>query len=105
VQILEDVFVPRGHLDAVSGRLRDGDVIEFVREGRPWHYVGHIGLILHDEEGEVTLIHATSPAVREEPLAAYVKRHENVAGFKFLRLSDEGREDDMKEPEAADQSD
>ena len=85
----DDSHVPRQLLPDALPLLQNADIIEFVRTEEGQHYVGHLGFILHDAAGTPTLIHATKPAVREEPLAEYLARHENIAGFKVLRLRSE----------------
>ncbi len=64
--------------------------------GRAW--VGHTGLIVLGEDGEVHLIHSASPSVQEESLDDYIARatkdnaqrdakgKPRLLGFKFLRL-------------------
>lgn len=103
VEIWEDAIIPRGAVFDVLDRLRDGDVLEFVRGsgGSPGGvqpsagsaagssvgpYVGHMGIALHDACGGATVVHSTRPAVREEPLEAYVARHGNIVGLKVLRM-------------------
>lgn len=85
----EDAHVPRRHLPEVLPLLQDADIIEFVRTDKGRFFVGHLGFIFHDESGGPTLLHATKPAVREEPLAEYIAHHDNIAGFKVLRLRSE----------------
>ena len=86
VQEFQDVMIRRDQLAAVIGSLHDGDIIEFVRSKGGSPCVGHLGFVLHDQGGRATLLHATKPAVRELPLADYIAQHENIVGFKFLRL-------------------
>ncbi len=86
-------FIDRGQVSCVgiSGvpcltvELRTGDVVEFVRGNEESQYVGHIGLILADRDDGPMLIHATRPAVREEPLVEYLERHPKIIGVKILR--------------------
>lgn len=116
-------FIGFEDVSRVKGRLRDGDFVNIVR-GRPGKadakgvgkhgkkaasgsmrdifggsaWVGHTGLIVLGDDGEVHLIHSTSPEVREEPIDDYIARStaNNAArdaagkarllGFKFLRL-------------------
>ena len=85
----EDALVPRRHLPEVLPQLQDADIIEFVRTDKGGSYVSHLGFVFHDASGGPTLLHATKPAVREEPLAEYIARHDNVAGIKVLRLRPE----------------
>lgn len=85
VENFRGTFIHRSDLPRLAPQLRTGDVIEFVRGGEASQYVGHVGLILADRADGVTLIHATKPAVREEPLAAYMDRHPKNIGVKILR--------------------
>lgn len=114
-----DVYLPFEYVDQAKPRLRDGDFVNIVRGippkpgrhddkhgrmqdifgGNAW--VGHTGMIVIGDDGEVHLIHSSAPEVREEPLDAYIARStENLAekdaagkarllGFKFLRLQND----------------
>lgn len=88
LQIFVDVFIPRSNTASVARSLRDGDIVEIVRGDDAWQYVSHMGLIALDAAGSPNLIHATNPAVSEEPLSAYVARNCDVMGFKILRRTD-----------------
>ncbi len=110
-----DMYLPYEYIDQAKSRLRDGDFVNIVRGvvpksdsnakpgtmedifgGSAW--VGHTGMIVIGDNGEVHLIHSTQPQVREEPIDEYIARStENNAerdaagkarllGFKFLRL-------------------
>ncbi len=92
-----DIYLPWSHVEGALPHLRDGDFVNVVRgdpetNGSGW--VGHVGLIALDPQGQVNLIHSTKPEVREEPLAAYIARSRErvesgkpqLLGFKFLRL-------------------
>jgi len=87
VQHFESRYIPREDLPDVLPRLQDADVIEIVRGNKRSQYVSHVGLIMHDDSGGVTLLHSTIPAVREEPLLGYIQRHQNILGIKILRLN------------------
>jgi N-acetylmuramoyl-L-alanine amidase-like protein len=88
----------------VAGRggrgVRDGQAaagsMEDIFGGSAW--VGHTGLIVLGDDGEVNLIHSASPQVREESIDDYIARSiannaerdaagkSRLLGFKFLRL-------------------
>ncbi len=85
IEEFDDVQIPRDRLGTVLPLLHDGDIIEFVKSNNGQPYVGHLGFIVHWGD-KATLLHATKPTVREEPLEDYVKKHDNIVGFKFLRL-------------------
>lgn len=89
VEVVETTYVPREKLAEVAAHLRDGDVVEIVRGTPETPYVGHMGLILHDPGGGVTILHSGAPAVREESLREYIERRRNVIGMKFLRMVSE----------------
>ena len=108
-------FIPFEAIDRAKSELQDGDFVNIVRGtvskdappselsntfgGNAW--VGHVGLIVHGDDGEVHLIHSTQPKVREEPIDEYIARSTKnhgeddakgkarLLGFKFLRLRDE----------------
>ncbi len=117
-----DVYLPFEYVDQAKPRLRDGDFVNIVRGhppkpgkdedkdnrsgkmqdifgGSAW--VGHTGLIVIGDDGEVNIIHSARPEVREESLDDYIAAStENLAerdaegkarllGFKFLRLQHE----------------
>jgi hypothetical protein len=86
IEIVDDAYIPRDRLADVLPQLDDGDIIEIVRGDESRQYVSHVGLIAHDAAGKVTLLHSGAPAVREESLEEYLRKHENVIGFKILRL-------------------
>jgi hypothetical protein len=110
-----DQFIPLDAIEQAKGELRDGDFVNIVRGtvrkdappselsstfgGSAW--VGHVGMIVHGDDGEVHLIHSTQPRVREEPIDEYIARSTKtmkdddaqgkprLLGFKFLRLRDD----------------
>ncbi len=75
---------------AAAGSMED------IFGGSAW--VGHTGLIVLGDDGEVHLIHSARPEVREEPIDEYIARSiannaerdaagkARLLGFKFLRL-------------------
>ena len=104
-----DLYLPYPEVARAFAALQDGDMVDVVRgvvkPGTPENaifgghaWIGHVGLIAHGPDGTVHLIHSAEPAVREEPLAAFIARsHAQAAaleaagkprllGFKFLRL-------------------
>ncbi len=115
VQQFDDVFIPFEAIDQTKPKLQDGDFVNIIRGtvsknapesdlsdtfgGNAW--AGHVGMIVHDDDGTVNLIHSTVPRVREEPLDEYIARSiktkdeddakgkPRLLGFKFLRLREE----------------
>jgi hypothetical protein len=91
-------------LDSKKSSTAETDTgkMQVVFGGSAW--VGHTGLIVLGEDGEVHLIHSSKPEVREESLDAYIARstannaekdaagEARLLGFKFLRV----REDSWK---------
>lgn len=84
VQQWSDVYIPVASMERVLPALADADVIEFVKNEKS-PFVGHLGLITHDANGTVMLLHSGEPAVQELPLMDYLARHPNIAGVKVLR--------------------
>lgn len=107
-----ETCLPYAELARAAPHLRDGDCVEIVRGivkpgvpasdifgGAAW--IGHVGLVAHAPDGTLTIIHSAAPAVREEPLAAFIARETarnaerdaagqpRLIGFKFLRLEDQ----------------
>lgn len=89
-QVVSGRFIPVARLSSVAAGLRDGDIVELVKGDGQWQYVSHMGLVFHDREGRVTLLHSGKPAVLEEPLAGYLERHPAITGLRFLRLRTTG---------------
>jgi len=85
VQIFDDFYVAREHLPAALPHFCEADVIEIVRGASERPFVGHVGLIVHDQSGRVMILHSSKPAVREEPLSGYFAARPDVQGFKLLR--------------------
>lgn len=85
VQYFLDLYTLRDLVAEALPKLRDADVIEFVKNEKS-PYVGHMGLITHDANGTVTLLHSGEPAVQELPLMDYLARHPNIAGVQVLRF-------------------
>lgn len=84
VQQWSDEYIPVASLERVLPVLADADVIEFVKNEKS-PFVGHLGLITHDANGTVMLLHSGEPAVQELPLMDYLKRHPTIVGVKALR--------------------
>ncbi|MCI0332702.1 MAG: DUF1460 domain-containing protein [Planctomycetes bacterium] len=110
----KDSFLRFEDIDRAKGALQDGDFVNIVRGtvnkdappselsntfgGSAW--VGHVGMIVLGDYGEVHLIHSSEPRVREEPIDEYIARSTKnmkeldakgkprLLGFKFLRLRD-----------------
>lgn len=86
-----------------GGETEDGAAatatMQEIFGGSAW--VGHTGLIVLGEQGEVHLIHSAKPAVREESIDDYIARSTldlaekdaagkaRLLGFKFLRLQED----------------
>jgi hypothetical protein len=97
VRTHEDVYIPYDAIPQIEHLLQPGDVVNIVRGNGGGYWVGHVGMITRDENGQTMFLHSTPPASREEPLATYIERsirnrEENLAanktvfhGFKFLR--------------------
>ncbi|HWP41476.1 MAG TPA: N-acetylmuramoyl-L-alanine amidase-like domain-containing protein, partial [Tepidisphaeraceae bacterium] len=105
-QTWTDWYIPHERIAAVKDKLRDADIVNFVwgRDGSAW--VGHVGLVVRQDNGAVHIIHSASPQVREEPIEQYIQRMSSQSGstqpgsttsnprarflgFKFLRLADD----------------
>lgn len=101
VEVLHDTYIPASAVESVLPKLQDGDFVNVVRGRGKGVWVGHVGMIGHDKNSNVTFIHSTDPKVKEQPIMEYVNTNlkKNIAkrkkgspefqGFKFLRLRDE----------------
>lgn len=85
VQRFETRCIPTRILPVCLPNLQTGDVIEFVRGTAEAPYVGHMGLCLRTGY-DCRLIHSTKPAVLEESLLEYIRRHDSILGIKVLRV-------------------
>jgi hypothetical protein len=104
-----DIYIPYSEIDRAKPLLQDGDFVNIVRatvkpgtapKDGDEAFVGHVGLIAHGDDGVVHMIHSSEPAVREEPIDAYIARatkdldkkdadgKPRLIGFKFFRLED-----------------
>lgn len=108
-----DVYLPYEEIDRAKPFLREGDFVNIVRAivstnpkgetATSGAFVGHVGMVARDENGEVHMIHSTVPEVREETFEQYIARSieaskkndpddkdaadkPRLVGFKFLRL-------------------
>jgi len=61
-------YLPYQLLPQVINQLQPGDFVNIVRgyDGNKW--VGHVGLITRDENGEINFLHSTYPKVKEQRL-------------------------------------
>jgi len=107
-----DLYLPYADVARAAAQLQDGDFINVVRgvvrPGAPVNdtfggnaWIGHVGIVAHGPDGTLNMIHSAEPAVREEPLAEFIKRStadlaekdaagkQRLLGFKFLRLEND----------------
>jgi hypothetical protein len=87
VETFEDLYIPRHRLPAVLAQLQDGDIIEIVRGDSQVQSVTHVGLIMHNDRDEVTILHSSAPGADEESLERYFQQHPGVLGLKILRMT------------------
>lgn len=98
VQILHDSYIPAEAIESAGKNLQDGDFINIVRGVGEGVWVGHVGLVAHNDKGEPTIIHSTEPKAKEQTIQDYVesnlklnkerreKGRAEFKGMKFLRL-------------------
>ncbi|MEX2091178.1 MAG: N-acetylmuramoyl-L-alanine amidase-like domain-containing protein [Pirellulales bacterium] len=112
VELHHDQYLPYTEVDRAAPHLEDGDFVNICRgvvkpgntpaDAVPGSvFVGHVGFVAHGPDGTLHMIHSTTPAVREEPLAQYIARSTasaaeldaagkpRLVGFKFLRLEND----------------
>lgn len=104
VEILDDTYIPAEAIESVGKNLQDGDFINIVRGVGEGVWVGHVGLVAHNDKGEPTIIHSTEPKSVEQTIQSYVennlklnkvrreKGRAEFKGMKFLRLKAEDME-------------
>jgi hypothetical protein len=85
----EGVYLASDRLAAALPSLRPGDVVQIVRGNARQQSVTHLGIATHASDGTVLFLHSGKPAVREEPLLAYVQRGKDIRGVKVLRVRPE----------------
>ncbi len=92
-------YFPTGALDTILPRLKSGWLFNLIRTnhtGKKW--VGHLGFIHVDDEGEPHIVHSGIPTVRKIPLRDYIRtqmqdREKRIReqkpyfeGFRFFAL-------------------
>jgi hypothetical protein len=101
VEQLQEPFVPYAHMPEVRGKLRTGDIVNFVKGNGPQSaWVHHLGIV-EVRDGIVWVIHSAEPRVVREPIDAFIARAVDARekliakkkpyglGFKFHRLHDD----------------
>ncbi|MBN2417335.1 DUF1460 domain-containing protein [bacterium] len=61
-------YIPYQLLPGIIDRLHPGDFVNIVRGSESGTYVGHVGLITRNSDGQVNFLHSTWPRVKEQPL-------------------------------------
>jgi Protein of unknown function (DUF1460) len=97
-QKIDDAYIPYQAIEGVKGKLRSGDVVQFLKgTSADSVWVHHLGFVRVMPDGDVRLIHSTSPKVIEESIDTYIERatrdlarldadkKPRHRGFKFLR--------------------
>ena len=91
-QVVTDAYIPVDNVPMVLDELQDGDFVHIIRGNDKSQYAGHVGLIVHDENGTVDFLHSTRPRVKEQPLMEYLRASNKSLGIKILRLHDNAQE-------------
>lgn len=89
--VLDIPYVPRNKVPAIVPQLETGDVCLVIREYRrprlkPWLDCDHLGLIVRDSDGTVSILHSAPPSARQEEITEFLRKYRAVAGFRFLRV-------------------
>ncbi len=75
VQELTWSYIPAKEIKKALKYLRTGDFVNVVRGFKEDDvFVGHVGIISVGNDGEVYLIHSTTPEVIKEPLLSYMEK-------------------------------
>ncbi len=89
-------YIPRDAVPATLPRLQTGDVVLVIRRRqspglKPWLDCDHMGLVVVNAGGVVTMLHCAPGIARQARLTQFLARFNFVEGFKFLRLRDGAR--------------
>ncbi|MEQ9453881.1 MAG: DUF1460 domain-containing protein [Phycisphaeraceae bacterium] len=97
-----DAYLPYEEAGVALEGLRTGDLALIVRgKGVENLWVGHVTMVIRNEDGTIHLIHSAQPVVREESIQQLIRNEVGriptkqaegkgwFHGFKFLRLNDE----------------
>jgi hypothetical protein len=71
---LEWRYIPAEYLVQATESLKTGDLVYVVRGFESGRWIGHYGMIIVDDDGQVNLIHSTPPKVIKQPLMEYVSQ-------------------------------
>lgn len=95
VEHSRQAYLPVAVFLANLAKLRSGDLVEVVSQLPDQTMVTHTALALADATGQINMVHASAPQVREESFASFIKRTQerqaksgklSLLGFKVLRL-------------------
>jgi hypothetical protein len=85
-------YIPRGQVADAVGDLRTGDIVLTIYGIGKNAGCDHMGLIVRGEYNVAFVVHSTTPSVNRVPLLTFLSQFDRIAGFKFLRLRDNGGE-------------
>lgn len=94
---IEWTYIPGDSLYKVLPYLKTGDFVNIVRAypgSEPW--VGHVGLVSVEKDGQVNFMHSADPVVKIQTIQSYwdefkakkKKNGWNFLGFRFYRLNE-----------------
>ncbi|MBN1492081.1 MAG: DUF1460 domain-containing protein [Phycisphaerae bacterium] len=81
-----EAFIPRHAIAGALNELRSGDIVLVIYGVGRRAGCDHMGLIVHDENGRVSIAHAAPPRVRIDPLTQFVDLFPRISGLMFLRV-------------------
>lgn len=96
-------FVPKEMVAEIGSQLRQGDFVNVISSRNGGHWASHVGLVVLGPSGERHFLHSAEPSVRKETFESFIGRAAEresrnevagkpgqvLAGFKFLRLSEQ----------------
>ncbi len=103
VETSTETYIPREMVDSIASQLHEGDYVNVISTKNGDYWASHVGLVVLAPNGERHFLHSSEPVVREETFASFIaraaareaknraagKNEKVLAGFKFLRLSDD----------------
>ncbi|GAB1348199.1 hypothetical protein MASR1M107_04100 [Ignavibacteriales bacterium] len=99
---IEWTYIPGDSIYKVLPYLKTGDFVNIVRAfpgSEPW--VGHVGLISVEKDGQVNFMHSADPVVKIQTIQSYWDDYKakkkkkggwNFLGFRFYRLNENAME-------------
>jgi hypothetical protein len=90
-----DRYIPKDRLSEVAASLQTGDICFLIREPSPAQrqvHCDHMGMIVKEDNGELSLLHSAPPRARKDNLVGFLSLYKWNLGIKVVRLRDNAGE-------------